>query len=312
MPIQADDRERYSSFAVQLTKEMGAMLVPPDTLLWHYTTGTALIGILESATIYSTQISCLNDTSELRYGSNLYREAIRSLIPSRSDDPVARDFLDSAIEYFKEDEDAPLQMGAPHFVTSFSEESDDLSQWRAYGGGENGYAVAFKAVDLWGVPNSMLARVVYDPSLHHSAAQRAVEAMVSFFKEAVEKHKPAHLNNFAIEFFEAWDPHVTAIAPIIKDPAFYKERECRIIKGFGPSDLNNLKFVQKNSLMSRHLPLQPGRLPMNVDYRLPIAQVMVGPCRNPKVSRVSVDTLLRQRGYPSGLVTISKIPFQVT
>jgi hypothetical protein len=102
------------------------------------------------------------------------------------------------------------------------------------------------------------------------------------------------------------------VAPLIKHPAFANENESRITKGFAADDLEKLRFVQKGSMMSRHLPLQPpGRAP-TMPYRLPIAEIIVGPSRHPQISRTTVDTLLRQKGYPTGMVSISKIPFQIT
>jgi len=77
--ISQEDRERYVDFAVQLSRDLGSIAIPPDKVLWHYTNGSALISILNSMSIYSTHISCLNDTTELRYGSKLFLEAIANL-----------------------------------------------------------------------------------------------------------------------------------------------------------------------------------------------------------------------------------------
>lgn len=312
MAIPNEETMRYTDFAIQLAKDIGAIYVPPETVLWHYTNGNALISILDSMSIYSTQLSCLNDASELRYGSKLYRDALEAMRAEYSGDDMGSRLLDGALEYFKEDEGAPFQTAVPHFIAAFSEERDDLSQWRAYGGGENGYAIAFRAGDIWGCVNSIVARVVYDQAIHRAAARKSVAGMIEFFLDGVRKYSPADPAEFGRQFFEAWDSAITTLAPMIKDPGFSKERECRIIKGFAIDDMPSLKFLQKNNLMSRHLPLQPPLKNGDIPYRLPIIEVMVGPCRNPHVSKVSVDTLLRQKGYPSGLVSVSKIPFQIT
>lgn len=310
MPMPDDEKRRYTEFAIGLARELGAISIPPDTILWHYTNGQSLIAMLETMSIFSTQLSCLNDTTELRYGSNLFREALsakRAIIPEKS---AVSALLDGALDYFKENPNFPAQAVVPHFVACFSEERDDLSQWRAYGNGENGYAVGFRAGDLCCCSNAALVRINYDSALHHTLAQRAVDAMIDFFLEAVKKCAPSDLAKFGSEFLEAWDASITMDAPLIKDPAFSKERECRIVKGFSFDELTNLRFLQKGSMMSRHLPLQPSNGQAATPYHLPIAEVIVGPCRHPQISRVSVDTILRQKGYPSGLVSVSKIPFQ--
>jgi hypothetical protein len=148
-----------------------------------------LIAILDSMSIYSTHISCLNDTSELRYGSKLFQEALANLRQDLKEDTASR-LVDGALSYFKENPDFPAQAVAIHFVACFSEMRDDLSQWRAYGNGENGYAIGFRAGDLWGCPNSALVRIDYDESLHRELARKAAEAMVDFALEGLRKYAP--------------------------------------------------------------------------------------------------------------------------
>ncbi len=310
MAIPTEEVERYQAFLLGIAKDLGAMQYLPDTMLWHYTNGSALISILDSMTIYSTQISCLNDATELKYGSTLFHDALRKLRAETSNDEMAEGLLDGAISYFREDPN--YQAASFHFVACFSEEKDDLSQWRAYGSGENGYAIGFRAANLLEIPNSMLVRVNYDADLQRELAMKVATEMVRFCKDGVRKYAPSDLIQFGQEFLEAWEKQIVMIAPMVKNPGFFKEKEYRITKGFAAADLGGLRFIQMNTMMSRHLPLRPPmRIPSD-PYRLPIVEVMVGPCRRPQISRTSVDTLLRQKGYPSGLVSISHIPFQIT
>jgi hypothetical protein len=162
-----------------------------------------------------------------------------------------------------------------------------------------------------GCPKSILARINYDGDLHRELAQKVAAATVQFFLEGFKKYAPGDAVAWSGEFFEAWEPAITMVAPLVKDPAFFKEHECRIVRGYF-GEIDQLKFIQKGSLMSRHLPLKPGVGTAYDSYRLPIAEVIVGPCRHPQISRTSVDTLLRQKGYPTGLVSISHIPFRIT
>lgn len=310
MSIPEEEKGRYQSFVLEIAKELGAMRFPPETMLWHYTNGSSLIAILESMSIYSTQISCLNDATELKYGATLFHGALGKLRAETSNDQMAESLLDGAISHFKEDPN--YQAASFHFVACFSEEEDDLSQWRAYGGGENGYAIGFRAADLLGVPNSMLVRVSYDLDLQRKLAMKVAMEMVRFFKEGVRKNTPSDLIQFGKEFLEAWEKQLVMIAPMVKNPGFFKEKEYRITKGFAAAELEGLRFIQKNTMMSRHLPLRPVGRDRSEPYRLPIANVMVGPSRHVAISRNSVATLLRQKRYPAELVTVSRILFQVT
>src|SRR5262245_62798120 len=49
--------------------------IPPQ-VLWHYTTGNGLVGIVETDQLWTTQISCVNDSTELRYGVSLLSDAL--------------------------------------------------------------------------------------------------------------------------------------------------------------------------------------------------------------------------------------------
>ena len=55
MAIPADETKRYYDFVNQLIKDLGTIAIPPDSMLWHYTNGTALIAIIETGTIFATQ-----------------------------------------------------------------------------------------------------------------------------------------------------------------------------------------------------------------------------------------------------------------
>jgi Protein of unknown function (DUF2971) len=312
MAITDDDKARYVRLAVQVALELNVASIAPDTILWHYTTGSTLISIFESMSLYSTQLSCLNDSTELRYASKHFQHALRATRAAITSTGLAADLLDGALEYFKEDPDAPFQAGVFHFVTCFSEDRDDLGQWRGYGTGENGYAIGFRAQDLVGVRDAILIRVNYDSALHERLAHGIVDAMVTFFEEAMTKYAPTDPVTFGKEFLGVWDDAIVMVAPSVKDPGFRGERECRVVKTLHDDELSQLKFIQKSTMMTRHLPIKPPAGNSFTPYRLPIAEVIVGPCRHPHVSRISVDTLLRQKGYPTGMVSISKIPYQST
>jgi len=78
--------------------------------------------------------------------------------------------------------------------------------------------------------------------------------------------------------------------------AFRGENEYRIVHELQVHEMGQLRFRQ-NATQSQLLPTM---------------EVMVGPSRHKEISRVSVETFLRQKGYPAVPVTMSKIPLQVT
>ena len=157
---------------------------PAPSLLWHYTSGLGLLGILQSREIWSTHYTCLNDEAELNAGFklaanliNLYeqkfqqKEHVQILLAQ-----MKRLLLGEVLPELKQPPFGfPESFLGEHyecFVTSFSEENDDLAQWRAYGSGEGGYALGFEPEIVDHVSNTPpLGSVSLVPVLYHADEQ---------------------------------------------------------------------------------------------------------------------------------------------
>lgn len=217
------------------------------------------------------------------------------------------------MKYFEDDPVNPNHVALPYFVTCFSELEDDLSQWRAYGGGENGYAIGFRTGSLAGIPSCFLARVTYyETAKHKHLLEEVAVATLSFYKEGLAEYGTSESERWTNDFLAAWDLAITQIAPLFKHSAFAGEKECRLVKGYLGHELPDLHFIQKNSMLTRHLPIRPQSAARESSYRLPIERILIGPCRYPHVSRISIGTLLQQCGFDSSKVSISANPFQAT
>jgi hypothetical protein len=185
-----------------------------------------------------------------------------------------------------------------------------LSQWRSYCGGENGYAIGIKVIDLTQVAYCTVAKVLYSEDRHVYYAKLIAEAMIRFYEEGLGSHR---WPNWDEVFMSAWDDVLSYVAPFIKDPGFESEQEVRIIRRLAQEDEQDLRVLQRKTMMSRHLPLSfPNAGTSDKGKLLPIHQVMVGPSRHKAITQASVETLLRARGYPDAdkMVSISQRPYQ--
>jgi hypothetical protein len=313
MPLEPDERDQYSKFLLDIAKELGSLDVNFGETLWHYTTGNSLLAIINSNQLFATQVSCLNDSTEVHYGTNLLREAFGSLQSDESLEENERKLLAEVVRNATPTGVMPINAASKWFVTCFSQQRDDLSQWRAYSGGENGFAIGFTAGGFFrlGGPHN-LVQVNYDADLHRKLAVKIARATLQFFKKGLAKRVGTG-QDWPNEFLMEWDLMLSYLTPMVKDPAFQSEHEYRITYQLLLEDLPNMKFHQKSSLISRHLPLtfnsEFGESPSK---RLPIKEILVGPSRYKEISAVSVHTLLRQQGYDSVAVNVSAIPFQST
>lgn len=319
MPTIEEDKQ-YLAFIEGQAKTLRNLDFTGDEVLWHYTTGDALLSIVDSGTVYATQISCLNDSTELRYGIQLLREALMttqtmsSLHTDQEDVPLTleQNQLLEKLLIATTGADQPAAqpaIGSAWFVSCFSTQRDDLSQWRAYGLKENGYAIGFQARGFFG-PGNIVLRVNYNEDDQKKAAVEVATATLRFFQEGLFARADVTWETWGVEFLTRWGFWLGRLAPMLKNPAFSGEKEFRIIHELQTNERGKLRFKQKQSLMSRHLPLAfpptEGAAGM-----LPIVEVIVGPSRHKELSRASVEEFMRQKGYRVP-VTTSMVPYQET
>jgi hypothetical protein len=110
-------------------------------LLFHYTTSSGLIGILQSGCLWATDVRFLNDTSEGQHGREVIEEALANA--QFGDDAALTVLREDARAFF----DPTRRSEMSSVVVCFSEQGDQLSQWRAYGAG-GGFAIGFDWASL--------------------------------------------------------------------------------------------------------------------------------------------------------------------
>ena len=278
--------------------------------VWHYTNADGLIGILESGKIWSTQVTCLNDTLELRYFSDCLHRAIKDWRAQQIDDQT----LAIALRVADEALDKRDFTTTGHFVACFSEVKDDLDQWRGYGGGECGYAIGFRSEGILEAlkarPSALFLPMNYDDKQHKSFVEDVLKLGGKCFHDAVKRGDDIEM--WANEFYEACNTSLAVFACGIKHPAFSREREWRITAGYNKqTDVDRLEFRQKRTLLARHLPLDLRIAADGGKRLLPITQIYVGPGPSQRVSRISAGDLLLKYKYEDINVEMSKVPYRV-
>jgi hypothetical protein len=306
MPLLTEEETKtYAAFITEQLNSLGCLEVNLQDVVWHYTTGDALLSIVASDTLYATQVSCLNDSTELRYAAQLFRDAFLDL-KNANTFPEEAPYLERIIKTTAEEPALSPHLPSWWFVTCFSKDKDDLSQWRAYSGSGNGYAIGFVAGRLM-LPSHALVRVNYDGASHKTLAATVATTTLQFIREGLEKRNddsPDVREAWVTEFLADWNLRLGFLGPVVKDPSFRSENEYRIVHQLQWAELHKLRFRQGPTLMSRHLPL--------VFQFLPLAEVMLGPShRHREISRVSILTFMQQHGY-SVPISFSTIPFQPT
>ena len=175
--VTPDERDKHQDRIEEQIRTHLAKDYP--LILWHYTNGNALIDIIRDGKLFSTQVSRVNDTTECAYSINMLREAFKK---ARHKNASCKDVI-FLLDYIDSNISADTTT-SEWFITCFSEKCDDLSQWRAYGNGENGYSIGFcgpKIAPIALGEDSLLVPVNYCQKTHTMICDAVAQATIQFF-----------------------------------------------------------------------------------------------------------------------------------
>lgn len=180
------------------------------SVLYHYTDAQGLLGILAHKQFWLTHHSFLNDSNEIQYGSKL----IKQIVPGFSAS-IPQDSFEDWLENFDTREERSKDQT---YIVCFSENGDQLSQWRAYADDGLGFAIGFRFTELEQLAGTVgwcfgPDRVVYEK-----------ERQIELLREAIDDGFAEHEG----EMIEFWDGLLDQHSITFKDAAFSEEAEWRM------------------------------------------------------------------------------------
>jgi hypothetical protein len=283
-------------------------------LLYHYTTQEGLLGILgdKDKEIWATHYRYLNDASEGQIVSKLLSDELKE---RNCDEGVKSQGEQILSEITSQDV----------YATSFSEDGNLLSQWRAYSGNSGGYSIGFSPSYLEAIgkhffkhisgphylPDNPLIQCQYfKDSVERELKDNIRKAVDSYIEEAerikrtlpsserIGCHTPAGI---ALKHFRDFSRHCA----ITKDYAFHEEREWRLVVNLHQFGYDGF-FRQGRSMLIPYL-----KIPLTCpEQRIEIKRIFIGPCPNPAEARMSVEMLLKKQGIYCVDVEDSMIPYR--
>lgn len=248
-----------------------------EAILYHYTTQEGFLGIVKDGAIRASRIQHLNDASEFNYASGVALQIVDEL----TTDTDVRERMNAIVVSTRYQWDA--------FVSSFSEQGDQLGQWRAYGQG-GGFSIGFDVESLTARAKEqgyILEKCSYDAIKIKAEIRPLVEWAVQ--KKPFEPNDTFH---FLSEFLR--------IAPKFKHPAFEAEEEWRLINVrqapfIGGNQFSDILYRPGKSFF---VPYRDFTLtdPSKRERLLPISKVYVGPTPHADLSVWTVRNCLRNKG----------------
>lgn len=302
-----------------MKKDNNLMTIPK--YLYHYTSQTGLLGILNTGTLWMTNILYLNDSSEFKHTLDLVKS---ELSEQKKQIPPCPSLERCRSEYSPEeiitvdihdtfniigdvvDNIYRLDVKEESYVFSLSERKNDLSQWRGYCPREGGFCIEFDYDSLLSVIKNTkrctLKKCIYDPKEKNDLVKFILDFVITSFK-----------SNIKMDSYKASSEVLNKIneySSCIKHESFIFEDEHRIIiKNHSYEmkycEMDYLKHCEGKSMIIPYIIYRP----VDKDDKLPISKIIVGPTPHPELSKSSVDRLLKSNRYDIE-VEISKIPYR--
>ena len=248
----------------------------PD-ILYHYCSNDSLLSIVKTKSLFLTAITAANDYEETHRARPYLLEEIKKYSAAPE-----KDWLCKLLQLFDINSTIP-------FVGCFSENADQLSQWRGYADDATGASIGFnmacfglqQRLPLTHISASQtigVEKVIYDDSI-----QRAIVARLANDFLSHARAPSADLDNLAI----ATAIQLRQFSLIFKNPGFREEDEWRIVHTpilggpaagalilVGAVGARASRMKGRQIVTSIPLPLS------NKDDKEPIAKVILGP-KNP-------------------------------
>jgi hypothetical protein len=271
----------------------------PDTV-YHYSSLKGAEGILSTRKIWATDVRYVNDESEYKYALFLAADYLAAIEEQAGNDHERLDFARAL------NAGAGMHENAAAYVASFSHDSNQLSQWRAYTGGLAGASLGFDSKTLINLTmhQAYFAECVYELSRQREIIDELGREVYEYFKRMIAAG--IVLKDALIQASTEFHTVLGIVAPILKHPSFFEEREWRLVIPPASAGTASPQFRVGRSQMIPfiELPLESEEVPMKLNL------IVVGPTPNRDTALASFRTFCRVKQVPVDHVAISPIPYR--
>jgi hypothetical protein len=264
----------------------------PPAALYHYTGADGALGILSSGEIWATDALFVSDSKELRYGQDVLLQTWNDFRQTKEQSKVM-DFIGTLVEVMCGD----LAKIYSAYLACFCEAPDLLSQWRAYGQTGVRFAIGLDTLKLRTQGIFKLVQAVYDAGVQRGLVESEFKMLADTLthEELVDKN--------ILPLYEAIEPDLLSLIAAFKHPAFYEEREWRLVY------LHNAQKVAPGLnfrvIRGRIVPYVPVRFGDANPTSLPIISVTLGPGAETAIDKHSIKEILKRCGTPHQVALLS-------
>jgi hypothetical protein len=264
----------------------------PVNSLCQYTSLAGLLGIVEHGQLWASNVAFLNDREELLHGVKCAQKVLDRIVKDRK----LAQWAGAIAQVVKEIEGGRM---LNTYAACFCERSDVLSQWRGYGGSEQGVCLVFDRVGLEAYctgKRSFLAPVQYGFVEGKSHLRQGLqERLLAIAEEDLVGMDEADKRQTVHDI-------LSELIPRFKHFGFKAEAEWRLVVQHA-TVRNTVCFRANKNVLVPYVKLGGGG-------HIPLKRVLVGPGHDMALTQRSVELFLEAKGYSSVPVTLSKVPFR--
>lgn len=278
----------------------------PKGLLYHYTTLKGLLGIVNSSSLWASDITYMNDSAELKHSADLISLEVQDRIAKgRGKADLLGRFVDWVLHR--------ITNGHLLFAASFRSHGNLLSQWRGYSSHGKGVSLGFSADYIVSCAHSQNFRVckcIYDPAMQRDLIRQIVDVVES----QVEKQLSGHGTSFDRSsiyqtVFAQIETDLLRIAAVLKHPSFQEEEEWRVVSPvITDNDKSHILFREANAML---VPYVEYNLKPDPKKKLRLDHLFLGPTSNINISMNSLKMFLAKNGIePEKGIAYCQIPYR--
>ena len=302
------------------------LTLPPT--LYHYTSQRGFLEIVKSKEIWATNIYYLNDSLEYEYAANLIQDVI--------DEYLARidEFHAGVVEYYAS-KGLPLPPPSEYdprgiwgrlleamkkmlsaisghvlfSVCSFTEEGDQLTQWRGYCPDGNGFSLGFETSHLiaqMGKHSLTLVKCIYKKEEQVKIIEKIIDNIIDVQvisgPEAVAMGAKGVMNKIT-EKVTASIPDFMLAMTKLKHETFSEEKEYRFVAIHDESE--PMYFREGKSMIVPYIvvPLADDKESIKID------RIIVGPTPHQELTLKAIQLLMKSQKIECK-IEASKTPYR--
>ncbi|WP_436881493.1 DUF2971 domain-containing protein [Enterobacter asburiae] len=264
--------------------------------IYHYTDLNGFKGIVESNSLWATNIYFLNDREEFHHGYKCFLNALDHIDDNYVLDGV-KEQVQSMLSHFMK------HQGMHIYSISFCSIPDQLSQWRGYGKNQ-GICIEFEENELSDVLNDgdyemENESVIYTEENSTIEAKEEINRLISSNGPGAEDiRKDSFARGVYLQFL------MKKYIPFFKHSGFKEEKEYRFV--FTASQrVPDVSFRISGNGYIPYIILSPVN-----KAKLPIKKIIVGPTNNFEEVKAGIRFLLDYKGFANVVIEESKVPYR--